>query len=148
MSKFTLLPFLLVFLATCGYKAPPPGKPDWTPPQVKVVFPEEGDTIFSDTSVIFSVLDESPVKKVILLINGRTISQDSVQPLSLLISVDSLKDTQNEIKIKAVDLWDNMGESLPVKVFRVLSEKDHNNHGKSEGVKPEEKKLPDSQNPF
>jgi len=128
--------FTLLTLA-CGYKASPPGKPDWTPPRVKIISPEDGDTIYSDAEVVLSITDESSIKKLGLVIYNRILVQDSVEPLSLVVPVDSIRDTLVEIKVRAFDVWDNIGESLPIRVYRILPYEDQKNNGEGEGIKPE-----------
>jgi len=125
-----LLIFAGLFLLSCGYKAPPPGKPDWTPPVVNLVFPKDGDTLFQDTPCVFTVRDESQIKKVILFAGSRKINQDSTAPFEIIIFVDSLKDSVVTIKLRAYDAWDNMGESQSVKVFNASPNKKEDNSQK------------------
>jgi hypothetical protein len=118
---FILPAFLLL---SCGYKAPPPGKPDINPPQVRITYPQEGDTVYTDTSVSFLINDESQIKKVALVINEKTVEVDSTLPFTLPLKLEDIQDSVAIIKVRAVDIWDNTGESKPVKVFRPLMEEE------------------------
>ncbi|MDI6851321.1 MAG: Ig-like domain-containing protein [bacterium] len=114
------------FIISCGYKTPPPGKPDVNPPQIKITFPEEGDTIYADTIVNFFINDESAIKKVALLINEKIVSVDSIPPFSLEIKLETIQDSVATVKVRATDFWDNTGESRPVKIFRPLVKEEEN----------------------
>ena len=116
--------FPAFLLLSCGYKAPPPGKPDINPPQVRITYPLDGDTVYTDTSVSFLINDESQIKKVTLVINEKTVEVDSTPPFTLPLKLEDIQDSVAIIKVRAVDIWDNMGESKPVKVFRPLMEEE------------------------
>ncbi|MGB9823867.1 MAG: Ig-like domain-containing protein [Candidatus Hydrothermia bacterium] len=135
MKKEILLALAVTFLS-CGYKAPPPGKPDWNPPSVKILSPRDGDTIREDTPVQVFLQDESRIVKVILIVSGKPVLQDSVEPFELTLFADSIKDTLAEIKVRAFDVWDNMGESAPVKVFKFLPQEESND-GQKKGIETE-----------
>jgi hypothetical protein len=116
--------FPALLLLSCGYKAPPPGKPDINPPQVRITYPLEGDTVYTDTSVSFLINDESQIKRVALIINEKTVKVDSAPPFTLPLKLEDIQDSVAIIKVRAVDIWDNTGESKPVKVFRLLMEEE------------------------
>lgn len=118
--------FLAFFIMSCGYKAPPPGKPDVNPPQIRITFPQEGDSLYADTTVNFLINDESAIKKVALLVNEKVVSVDSIPPFSLEIKLETIQDSVATVKVRATDLWDNTGESRPVKIFRPLVEENEN----------------------
>ncbi len=126
MKKKIILALAVIFLS-CGYKAPPPGKPDWNPPSIKILSPRDCDTIRGNTPVQVFLQDESKVIKVILFVSGKPLLQDSVEPFELTLFADSIKDSLAEIKARAYDVWDNMGESAPVKVFKFLPQEESNN---------------------
>ncbi|MEO0241780.1 MAG: Ig-like domain-containing protein [candidate division WOR-3 bacterium] len=123
--KRIILPFIFVlfFVHSCGYKAPPPGKPDWTPPVVKLLNPKDGDTLTSDTPLQVSIQDDSRIRKLVLIVSGKTFMQDSVEPLELVAIIDSIKDSVVEMRVRAFDIWDNVGESNPVKVHILRPQK-------------------------
>lgn len=125
--KVTLFIFLLL-LIDCGYKAPPPGKPDWRPPVVQTVYPQEGDTIYSDTVVNFLISDESPIRVVRLIVDGKVVSVDSIAPFELRLLREFLKDS-SRVKVAAIDNWDNIGESKSVTVFIPSPEEEHDKEG-------------------
>lgn len=116
-NPFFLFVFVLFCIYSCGYKAPPPGKPDWASPVVKIINLKDGDTLSADTPLQLYVQDDSRIKKLALIVSGRTLIQDSIEPLELVFFVDSVKDSMAEIRVRAFDTWDNVGESSPVKVY-------------------------------
>ncbi len=127
--KFKIILCILSFLfLNCGYKAPPPGKPDWKPPVIQIVYPQVGDTIYTDTVVNFMISDESPIKVVRLIVDGKVVSVDSIAPFELRLLREFLKDS-SRVKVAAIDNWDNIGESKSVTVFIPSPEEEHDKEG-------------------
>ncbi len=130
--KRNLSILFLLFLLACGHKAPPPGKPDLDGPEVKILYPLEGDTIWRDTTVVVDAIDRgSRVALVEIYLNGVKKATDSLEPYEFPLYIDSLQDTVYSLRAKAKDVWDNWGSS-PIIRFHVV-------HLKGEGKDGENK---------
>jgi hypothetical protein len=92
----------------CGRKAPPPGKPDSAPPEVRIVRPQPGQQVAPGDTVplILEIHDQSPiVKGVLRLSQGDTLLQDTTPPLSFSLGVDTSWARSETLKI-LLDIWD------------------------------------------
>jgi len=118
LRKILISSLLLIVITACGHKAPPPGKPDISPPEITIIFPKNGDTLSMDTvRVEVEVKDSSAIKEYILIIDGmRRVTTEDTD--SLFFTTDSLVDTlPHTLSVRASDVWDNWGTSPPVKFF-------------------------------
>lgn len=116
MKRLALVFILLA--GACGHKAPPPGKPDVTPPEIVLTYPKNNDTLGVDTvRPEFEIKDKSPIKTYILILDGRNIVSTSDTD-SLFFTTDSLVDSlPHTLSLRASDIWDNWGVSPDVKFF-------------------------------
>jgi len=97
-----------VVLSACGRKAPPPGKPDSTPPEVRIVQPKPlqevapGDTV----PLVLEIHDQSPiVQGVLRLMRGDTLLRDTTEPLTFSLVVDTQWARTETLRI-LLDIWD------------------------------------------
>ncbi len=110
---------LLLFLTSCASRMPPPGKPDTDPPEIKIVYPQDKDTVYKFLQVRYIYKDKSPLSWIGLYIDGRRVFVDSIKRDSIVLKMDTLPDTIHTIYIEAKDRWDNTGKSNIVKIFTV-----------------------------
>jgi len=111
-----IFPFFLIFLVFCGRKEPPPGKPELIGPEIRILSPEEGDTVKGKLKVIADVKDSSGVKLVRVLIDQTEAGVDSEPPYEFEIPIRNLKDTLHTVQILAEDKWDNTS-SKEIRIF-------------------------------
>ncbi len=103
-----------LFLLACGHKAPPPGKPDATPPEVRLVQPPEGAVLRQGDTVafVFEAVDSSEVVRAVVKVGGQTVVADSTPPLELLWIVDTARfhpaQETLELTLEVWDYWDNV----------------------------------------
>ncbi len=101
-------------MLACGHRAPPPGKPDVTPPQVNLIRPPEGALLRPNDTVAFvlEVTDSSEVVRAVVRINDRVVVADSTPPLELLWIVDTavFHPTAEtlQLTLEVWDYWDNV----------------------------------------
>ncbi len=124
MRKWAVVAVIAV--SSCGYKAPPPGKPELQGPSVKIISPQPGDTIKDTSGVIFEASDVSKVGRASLMVDGTAITElkmqtpDTVVQGTLRFNSAEYFDGQHKLKVVAYDLWDNRGESREI-VVRFLN---------------------------
>lgn len=115
---------MIIFLAFCAKKAPPPGKPDTDPPEVEIVFPEEGAFVSGTTLVRINVKDKSKVIYVEGFADKNSLGQDSSEPYVFkFLPFDSI----HFLSAVAVDEWDNRGKSGRIKVINKDFKRDTTN---------------------
>ncbi len=106
--------FALIGLVACGHKAPPPGKPDTTPPEVRLVHPPDGVVLQQGDTVafVFEAVDSSEVVRAVVRVGGQTVAADSTPPLELLWVVDTAvfhpAAETLELTLEVWDYWDNV----------------------------------------
>jgi len=106
-----------LLLLACGHKEPPPGKPDTTPPKVRLLQPPEGAVLRQGDTVafVFEAVDSSEVVRAVVKVGGQTIVADSVPPLELLWIVDTARfhpaRETLELTLEVWDAWDNVART-------------------------------------
>ncbi len=110
MSRWDWIPLagIVLTMQACGRKAPPPGKPDSTPPEVRIVRPKPGEQVApGDTlPLVLEIHDQSPIVKGMLrLTRGDTLLQDTTPPLTFSLVVDSSWARSETLRI-LLDIWD------------------------------------------
>ena len=104
----------MFLIAACGYKAPPPGKPELKGPSIEIVSPSQRDTVSDTVQVVVNVSDPSGVAIVLLLVDGTEVVRDSVEPYELRFDTSQFFDGEHQILVKASDRWDNWSTSKPL----------------------------------
>lgn len=131
-----LLLFLLFYPVGCGSRMPPPGKPDIDPPKLKILYPKDMDTVKGLIYVRYSYEDKSPLLWIQLYVDGRRTFLDSSLIDSIPFISDSLYDGIHKVWLQAIDKWDNLGKSKPVRIITLNGNK---REDKDERVGPEHK---------
>ena len=108
---------LILALASCAKVGSPPGKPELEGPMVEIISPGAGDTLSDSALVLANAEDPSGVRLLILFVDGDEVSRDSSEPYQLPWDTRSYYDEEHELRVQALDRWDNKASSRPVKVF-------------------------------
>lgn len=114
IQKALRIGYVTAVLVSCGHRAPPPGKPDATPPELRWLYPAEGTVIHPGDSVgvVFEAVDSSDVVRALLKVGGVIVAGDSTPPLELLWIVDTARfhPTQETLVLvlEVADFWDNV----------------------------------------
>ncbi len=106
--------FIFLIAFGCAYKAPPPGKPDFDPPEIKVLNLKDKDTIRDTLKVEVKVEDKSKILWVKMIVNGEEFAVDTLKPYEFFIPPP---DTIWKLMFKAMDEWENLGSSKLFKIF-------------------------------
>ncbi len=116
--KRLIITAIITLLAACGHKEAPPGKPDISPPEIKILYPANGDTLVEDTvKVKASIVDSSKIVQIQLILDGSVVVTTGDTD-SLFFSTENLTDTiSHSLAIRAKDEWDNWGVSPAVRFF-------------------------------
>ncbi|MEN3044540.1 MAG: Ig-like domain-containing protein [Candidatus Hydrothermales bacterium] len=117
--NFSKIKLLALVLFCCGYKAPPPGKPDIEAPSITILNLKEKDTIRDTFKIILSVEDKSKIVWVKLLLNGKEFQIDTIPPYEFLLPPPHNK---WEITFQALDRWENLGNSKVFEIFGIIKD--------------------------
>ncbi|MEO0255317.1 MAG: Ig-like domain-containing protein [candidate division WOR-3 bacterium] len=112
--KFSKKIFLLFIFSSCGYKAPPPGKPDFENPKIKVINLKDKDTIRDTIKISLEVEDNSKIKWVKMIVDGKEFIIDTIPPFEFKLSPPQKK---INILFQAMDKWENIGSSKTFEIF-------------------------------
>ena len=112
--KFSKRIILFLILSACGYKAPPPGKPDFEAPEIKVLNLKDKDTIRDTTEILLEVKDKSQIIWVKMFVNGEEYSVDTVSPYRFLIPPP---DKIWKIAFSAMDVWENKRNTRTFEIY-------------------------------
>ena len=115
--KFRSSFILVFFVVGCGRKAPPPGKPDVDGPVLVIKGLAVGDTLRDSVQVEVEAEDKSKIAFVSLFVDGTEKMRDSTSPYVFQIDTAQFPDTLHTVQAKAIDVWDNWGESSKITVF-------------------------------
>jgi hypothetical protein len=121
MARFERLAAVLLLIPSlfsgCARKAPPPGKPDVTPPLLQILYPTPNDTLSDTVRLGIQVSDRSSIRSVRLFVDGNPVASDSTEPYEILWDTSALVDTTHSLYLQATDRWDNTGTSKPLTVY-------------------------------
>jgi hypothetical protein len=91
--------------------------PDTTPPQVTILFPENGQTLFGTVTIQANASDNIGVTKVEFYIDGNKVGEDTTSLYEYVWNTDVLPyNSTHTIQAKAYDKAGNIGESDIVQV--------------------------------
>lgn len=112
--KFSKKILIIFTFYSCGYKAPPPGKPDFEKPEIKVMNLKDRDTIRDTVKVILEIKDDSKIKWVKMVADGKELGIDSIPPYEFKLVPPEKK---INIFFQAMDMWENIGSSKTFEIF-------------------------------
>jgi len=112
--KFSKRIILFLILSACGYKAPPPGKPDFEAPEIRVFNLKDKDTIREKREVLIEVKDKSKIIWVKMIVNGEEYSVDTTPPYKFIITPP---DKIWKIVFSAMDVWENQGNTKTFEIY-------------------------------
>lgn len=98
---------LLLGLAACARRMPPPGKPETRGPEIRVLVPQEGDTVRDTLRVQVEATDSSGVAWVRVFLDQNPVGADSSAPYEFLWPLAQTVDTVHTLRVEAADRWDN-----------------------------------------
>ncbi len=114
---------LMLLVSSCGYKAPPPGKPELEGPKITIIEPHEADTVKDTACVVFKAHDPSKTARAALFVDGTSVSElkiakpDTTVVGTLCFNSAEYYDGIRKIHVVAYDTWDNRGESGRITVY-------------------------------
>ncbi len=112
--KFSNKIFLFLILSACGYKAPPPGKPDFEAPEIRVLNLKDKDTIRKERLILIEVKDDSRIKWVKMSVNEKDYSMDTIPPYEFFLSPP---DRLLRVLFSVMDIWENQGNIGPFEIY-------------------------------
>jgi len=115
--KLVFIPLILLLSISCGRRGYPPGKPELEGPEIKILFPSEGDTLRDTVEVKVEAKDPSGVSFISLFVDQKEVLRDSSPPYEFKWDTSVLPDTIHTIFVKGTDRWDNWGESDKIQVY-------------------------------
>ncbi len=129
MRRLFSAALITALFASCGYKAPPPGKPELKGPVVKLLEPHSGDTVRDTACAVISASDPSGVAQVSLMVRGSAVGQrkfekpDTTVICTLCFDSKAYFDGMLKLSATAMDVWDNRGNSDTVQVYALNGRK-------------------------
>ncbi len=113
---------------------PPPGKPELEGPDLKILEPSEGDTVWDTLKVRVEAEDPSGVRWVQVYLDRQSMGRDSAAPFEIVTPLPEIPDTLHRLRVEAIDRWENKS-----RVQITLFTRHHTPAAPSDTLKPQEK---------
>ncbi len=84
---------------------------------IQILSPSEADTLSDTAKVLVQAEDPSGVRRTILFVQNDEMARDSSEPFEMRFDTRNFYDGEYQIRVQAVDRWDNKAMSKPVKVY-------------------------------